>query len=116
MRGIILQAMGQEKSVRVALGRIELRRKDCFVLCSDGLSNKVGADEIRDVLRAASNLDDACGRLIDIANERGGEDNITVIIAGVGGDLPAVSGAESIEDTWEVLKEFEAPLDTIAAR
>lgn len=110
MRGVILQAMGQDKSVRVALGRIELRRKDCFVLCSDGLSNKVATHEIRDVLRAARNLDDACARLIDIANDRGGEDNITVVIAGVGGDLPAVTGAESIEDTWEVLKEFEAPL------
>jgi serine/threonine protein phosphatase PrpC len=110
MRGVILQSMGQDKPVNVALGRLELRRRDCFVLCSDGLSNKVGADEIRDVLRASRNTDEACARLVDLANERGGEDNITVIVAGVSGDLPEQSNAERIEDTWEVLKDFDAPV------
>lgn len=111
MRGVILQAMGQEKPVGVALGRLELRRKDCFVLCSDGLSNKVSTDEIRDVILGARTLDEACARLVDMANDRGGEDNITVIVAGVSGDLPAATGAERIEDTWEVLKEFDAPAE-----
>jgi PPM family protein phosphatase len=110
MRGVILQSMGQEKPVRVALGRLELRRRDCFVLCSDGLSNKVAAEEIRDVLRASRSTDEACTRLVDLANERGGEDNITVIVAGVSGELPEQTGAERIEDTWEVLKDFDAPM------
>ncbi|MEJ7728278.1 MAG: protein phosphatase 2C domain-containing protein [Polyangiaceae bacterium] len=115
MRGVILQAMGRE-AVRVALGRLELRRKDCFVLCSDGLSNKVATEEIRDVILAAPSLDEACVRLIDMANQRGGEDNITVIVAGVSGDLPAMSGAETIDDTWQVLKERSAARQRSALR
>jgi serine/threonine protein phosphatase PrpC len=116
MRGVILQAMGQEKSVRVALGRIELRRKDCFLLCSDGLSNKVTEDEMRETLCKARTLEEACAQLVAMANERGGEDNITVIAGGVSGDLPELAGGESIADTWQVLKEFEAPLEVSAGR
>jgi PPM family protein phosphatase len=116
MRSVILQAMGQQEAVRVALGRLELRHKDCFVLCSDGLSNKVSTEEIRDVILASPGLDEACARLVEMANERGGEDNITVIIAGVNGDLPGMTGAETIDDTWQVLKEFQAPLPGTEAR
>ncbi len=49
-RNIILQAMGLEPSVNVALGRLELRQQDCFILCSDGLTNKLSAAEIRETI------------------------------------------------------------------
>ncbi len=87
-KNVILQAMGLAPKVTVALGRIDLRLRDCFILCSDGLSNKVGPDELRSIVLASPRLDAACVRMVETAKARGGEDNITVIVAGVSGDLP----------------------------
>jgi serine/threonine protein phosphatase PrpC len=110
-RNLILQAMGLEPSVNVALGRLELRRGDLFVLCSDGLSTKVSALEMRDTLLRNSRLDVACRRLVELSNARGGDDNITVIAASVTGDLPRIKPRESISDTFRVIQEFEAQTD-----
>ena len=108
-RNFVLQAMGQEANVRAELGCIALREKDCFLLCSDGLSNKVEDAELRDIVLAAPRLDMACERLLATANARGGEDNITAIVAGVSGDLPPFVFGERISDTHVVLQEFVAP-------
>lgn len=64
--------MGLEPDVTVALGRLELRQFDCLLLCSDGLSNKVSADELRSIVLMSRRLDAACARMIDLAKERGG--------------------------------------------
>lgn len=77
---IILQALGTAETVDVDLTYVELRRGDRLMLCSDGLSGMVRFDEIREVLRTADPLE-ACKRLTDMANEAGGHDNITVVIA-----------------------------------
>jgi serine/threonine protein phosphatase PrpC len=107
--GVILQAMGLDQNVQVALGRLELRQRDCFVLCSDGLSGPIQADEIRDVVLTSRGLDQVCGRLVALAKSRGGDDNITVIAAGVSGDLPPLVAGESISDTLSVVREFAPP-------
>jgi serine/threonine protein phosphatase PrpC len=104
---VILQAMGLKPEIAVALGKLELRQRDCLVLCSDGLSNKVSADELRQVILGSPRLDSACSRLIELAKERGGEDNITAIVAGVSGDLPPLVSGESIAETFFVLQEFQ---------
>ena len=106
-RNLILQAMGTKQGVKVALGRLELRRRDLLLLCSDGLTNEVHDDEIRDVVLAAKDLGAACERLIDRANEHGGRDNATALLVGVGGDLPPASRAEPIERTYRVLQAFD---------
>jgi serine/threonine protein phosphatase PrpC len=106
---VILQAMGLEPDVKVALGRLDLRLRDCFILCSDGLSNKVAAEELRSIVLASRRLDGACARMVDLAKERGGEDNITAIVAGVSGDLPPLVAGETIADTLAILQEFDAP-------
>ena len=62
-----------------------MRDLDTFCLCSDGLSNKVRPDEIQAAIDQSGSLKEACDLLIDTANERGGEDNITVLIAQVSG-------------------------------
>ena len=105
---VILQAMGLKPDVTVALGRLELRDRDAFILCSDGLSNKVGAEELRDLVLTSPQLDVACVRMIELAKERGGEDNITAIVAGVSGDLPKLLVTESLSQTLHVLQEFKA--------
>ena len=113
-RNIVLQAMGSKPEVTVAMGRLDLRQRDCLVLCSDGLSNKLSADDIRRVILTSTRLDDACARLIDEAKQRGGDDNITAILAGVDGDLPATATGERISGTFFVISEFP-PSQTRAA-
>jgi serine/threonine protein phosphatase PrpC len=107
-RNIILQAMGAEPTLKVALGRLELRQRDGFILCSDGLTTKVNANEIRETVLGSPGMDVACARLVGLANARGGEDNITVIVASVGGDLPPLAPRERLSDTFSVIKEFYA--------
>src|SRR5690606_37880294 len=50
MRNVILQAMGHQRDLRVAVSKLELRDRDCLVLCSDGLTSHVSDEEIRDVI------------------------------------------------------------------
>jgi len=106
-KNVILQAMGLGDDVRAAIGRLSLRRRDRFLVCSDGISNSMSDDELRDML-ADHDPVAACARMIDLANERGGKDNLTAIVAHVSGsglDLPAPS--ESVTSTMAVLQEFE---------
>ena len=109
IRNVILQAMGNQPNVKVALGKLELRDRDCLVLCSDGLTGCVHDDEIRDLVLASGRPEVAAKQLIDLANERGGKDNITVVVAGVGGGLSRPLTGETINDTFQVLSTFEPP-------
>jgi len=95
-RNVILQALGVQKRVDVKVSLVELRRGDWAVLCSDGLSGKVEADEINGILKGSAGPKEACQQLIDVAKERGGEDNITVIAAKFDGEkLPLPSPEEA---------------------
>jgi protein phosphatase len=93
-RNIILQALGPESAIRVDLTHQVVRRGDTLVLCSDGLSGQVTKEEIATIVSEESELTVACRRLIDRANEKGGPDNITVIVARFDGDGLAGAGAE----------------------
>jgi PPM family protein phosphatase len=85
-RNIILQALGPEATIKVDLTHQRVRRGDVLVLCSDGLSGQVRLDEITRIVTEEPDLVSACKRLIDRANEMGGPDNITVIIARFDGE------------------------------
>jgi protein phosphatase len=85
-KNIILQALGPDPKVKVVLTHQDLRRGDVLVLCSDGLSGQVRKEEIAQVVTGSPTLHGACERLIALANERGGPDNITVVIARFDGD------------------------------
>lgn len=84
-RHVILQALGTQASVDVDLTYLPLRRNDVLVLCSDGLSGSVEAEAIVKSIYGTDSPAQACRKLIDQANERGGPDNITVITAHVDG-------------------------------
>lgn len=91
-RNILTQAMGHQEELGVTMSEIELRDRDCILLCSDGLTNELTDDEIRDVILQSIRLDVAAKRLVEMANAHGGRDNITVVLAGVGGtSLPPSS-------------------------
>jgi len=96
-KNVILQAMGIKPDVVVALNRLPLRRGDRFLLCSDGLSGKVSDDEMEAVMVASEALESACTKLIDMALQRGGEDNVTVLLAEVDGEsVPALTGIDRL--------------------
>jgi serine/threonine protein phosphatase PrpC len=78
---IILQALGTAETVQVDLTYVDLRKGDTLLVCSDGLSGMVRADEMREVLLNYREPFDACKELVDRANRAGGHDNITVIVA-----------------------------------
>lgn len=97
-RNIILQALGPEPAVKVDLTFQRVRRGDTLVLCSDGLSGQVSKDEIAHIVAGEKDLQVACRRLIELANEAGGPDNITVIIARFEGDGLQVESAGEEDD------------------
>jgi PPM family protein phosphatase len=80
-RNVILQALGTDTHVDVDLTYQEARRGDVVLICSDGLSGLVNAAELADAVAMGPDLAAACHRLIDLANARGGPDNITVVMA-----------------------------------
>ena len=90
-KNIILQALGPDPQVRVDLTFEELRRDDVLILCSDGLSGSVKREEFAEYAGKVSDLAKLCSTLIDLANARGGPDNITVVAARFEGDALEVS-------------------------
>ncbi len=82
-RHVILQALGPATEVAVAMTRQRVQPEDVLVLCSDGLSGVVSGAEIADVVSAEPTISTACDRLVGLANERGGPDNITIVLARV---------------------------------
>ncbi len=96
-RNIILQALGPDPRVKVDLTHQSLRRGDILIICSDGLSGLVKREEFALQVQAHPDLPALCGALIDLANERGGPDNITVIAARFDGEaLPEPGDAEGV--------------------
>jgi protein phosphatase len=91
---VIHRCLGPEPLVQVDIeGPHPLEGGDIFVLCSDGLSGQVSDNEIGAVASVLPPAE-ACRFLIDLANMRGGPDNITVVIARLGG-APEVNGVPS---------------------
>ena len=82
-RHILTRALGVSSEVETDMWELHLRSGDRVLLCSDGLTNEVGMDEMTDVLVAESDPEAAARRLVDVANEHGGSDNITVIVVDV---------------------------------
>ena len=80
-RNVLLRALGPQPEVAVDVSAHHLRDGDVLMLCSDGLWSVVAEEEIVAVLRGEPNLRVACDTLIDLANTRGGRDNVTVLIA-----------------------------------
>jgi protein phosphatase len=78
-RHIITRSVGFERDISVDTGAVEIQAGDCFLLCSDGMSNYVENDELERIL-ATTWFRRAPQLLIDLANDRGGDDNITVVV------------------------------------
>ena len=78
-KNIITRAIGTDKSVRVDFYHKELQKNDLVLLCSDGLTNMVDDIEIQNTLRMSKDANLCCEKLVELANSKGGKDNITVV-------------------------------------
>ncbi|MDJ0521419.1 MAG: protein phosphatase 2C domain-containing protein [Planctomycetota bacterium] len=82
-RNIILQALGSEEELEVALYTVTLEPGDTLLLCTDGLTGVVDDDDLEEALRRGGEMPDIADRLIKAAEDGGGPDNITVLLGHV---------------------------------
>jgi serine/threonine protein phosphatase PrpC len=93
-RNVILQALGTQRQVEVDLTYQPVRRGDALLLCSDGLSRVVRREELAGLVDSVPDLHALAGQLVALANERGGPDNVTVVVARLDGDGLAPPSAD----------------------
>lgn len=91
-RHLVTRGLGLQAEVEVALGEYEALPDDLYLVCSDGLNDMVDNAEIELVLNSLkANLPLAASQLVMIANDNGGEDNISVILAKVSSPPPSAA-------------------------
>jgi protein phosphatase len=92
-KNVITRSLGPNASVEVDLeGPFPIEAGDTFLLCSDGLTGQVADEELAPIL-ASLPPEDAARFLVDLANLRGGPDNVTVLIAQITSDAAPHNGA-----------------------
>lgn len=107
---VILQAAGTQKNVVPEFTYIDLKDGDLILLCSDGLHSIVGDDVIAYTLLNAPTLEETCYQLIELANQGGGTDNITVITSKFSGkDLQAPDDSPIMYQR-HLISEIEEPM------
>ena len=79
-KNIITRAIGASDDVEVDFFNVELSAGDIVLLCSDGLTNMLEDEEIREILNTQEELEERARKLIETANAHGGKDNISVIL------------------------------------
>ena len=98
LKNVILQALGAQNEIYPVASRLDSRRDDVLLICSDGLSNKINAADMQEILiENFEKLEQACVDLVKRANERGGEDNITVILAKLTGSALPEPADDSVK-------------------
>ncbi len=79
-KNIITRAIGVEKEIYADYFEVQYKKGDYILLCSDGLTNMVEDEKIREVVLSNMSIDDKSRTLIELANENGGRDNISVVL------------------------------------
>ena len=107
-KGILLQAIGSKEDLQVAVTSFPLQSNDYLLLCSDGLSNKVKGSELLQFITQRGMAQPACQDMIVAARHRGGEDNITALVARFNGSgLPNKVSSGKITTTLQALSTFD---------
>jgi len=108
-RHVITRAVGSKETVEPDFREIIPLLADIVVLCSDGLSDKATPEEIMKI--TLSNSPSEAGRmLVDLANERGGEDNITLIVLKITGDSSTIQTPDRSVNKAERKQEIHEPV------
>ncbi len=82
-KNVVVRALGLAEQVKVDVIVEESVLGDVYLLCTDGLTDMLTDDEISEIVQGHERLDSACAKLIEAANDAGGKDNITAVIARV---------------------------------
>lgn len=108
LRNVILQALGAQSEVVPVCGQFKPLRRDIILLCSDGLSGKLRIEDIQEIVaRHDQNLEAAVEEMVDEANLRGGEDNITLVLARFNGEkFSDEKGEISVETVFPYSDEY----------
>ena len=117
-RNIITRSVGFEPSVEPDLVGLPVQAGDCYVLCSDGLSNYVSVEELGQVLNSHFYRDVATV-FVDMANDRGGDDNVTCLVIYAGNEPPVGRsswGCRTERVTGKAAFVMRSPLSPFGAR
>lgn len=79
-RNVITRCLGMQADIDVDTFSLPLDTGDKIIMCTDGLTNLVSNEEIKELVTSTDDLDYVCKKLVSMANERGGHDNITVVL------------------------------------
>ena len=112
-KNVITRALGMQDQVEVDIQEDEAQAGDLYVLCSDGLSGMISDEEILEVVTATEELQDACRKLVNMANEHGGEDNITAVILRVEEDTERREISLGDTDPMLVARAPRPPADSV---
>ena len=105
-RNVITRAVGIQESVQVDTLVVDLVPGDVYILCSDGLHGYLADDEVAP-LAAAVSAKELPDRMVQLANERGGKDNITVVVLAVsGGDAQAAEEVAEAQSRMDALRKI----------
>ena len=77
---LLYRTIGSDESVKVDTFQVDLKRGGSLLLCTDGLWGEVADEDIHRICALERDLKAACSRLVQLANENGGKDNITAIV------------------------------------
>jgi protein phosphatase len=108
-KNVILHSIGPESKPQIDYFEVNLEPGECIVLCSDGLTRHVLDEEIKLIVEADS-PDVATKKLIELANERGGEDNISVAVLLLGEE------SQSLKDSGDDPVMVSGPDPTNSSR
>jgi serine/threonine protein phosphatase PrpC len=79
-KNIITRAIGASEEIAVDFFEMKLEKEDIILMCSDGLTNMIEDEEIKRIIKSQTTPEQKAEKLVQIANNNGGKDNITVII------------------------------------
>jgi protein phosphatase len=80
MKHILVRAVGIHEAVEADVYETQFLAGDLILMCSDGLTDMLSDEEIHQAVLEGGELEEVCGRLVSMANERGGLDNITAVL------------------------------------
>jgi serine/threonine protein phosphatase PrpC len=106
-RNILLQAIGAQEHLQVAVNAIELKQNDLFLICSDGLSGKISTEDMAEIINGGKSLDEIAKEMIELAKQRGGEDNISLILTHFSGDGLKHHTQETLSRAIKILSRFD---------